>query len=98
MTTTNTFRATVRGGRIETTRPLDLPDGTELRITVANSTSDEDDYDTSPEGIAVWLTWLASLQPLVRSEQEEHEAKEWEHRCDRYEIDKQNRDIEELFQ
>jgi hypothetical protein len=85
----NTIKATVRGGRIETDEPLDLPDGTELLIPLPNGTRDEcnedDDRDNSLEGIAAWLKWYDSLQPLLWTDEEraaldaERQArKEWE--------------------
>ncbi len=39
--TVNTITATVRGGRIEVDEPIDLPDGTELRIPLPDSGDDE---------------------------------------------------------
>lgn len=79
------IKATVRNGRIETETPVDLPDGTELRIPLpgANDT-DEDDWDTTPEGIAAWLDWYDSLQPLKMTEEEEIDAETWLKRCDRH--------------
>lgn len=47
--------------------------------------SKEDDWDNTPEGIAAWLKWYDSLEPLIFTD-EEREAwqqdrkarKEWE--------------------
>ena len=82
----NAIKAMVRNGRIETDAPLDLPDGT--RLLVLRSSDDdaaEDDWDNTPEGIAAWLKWYDSLEPLVFTAQEreawkqDREArKDWE--------------------
>jgi hypothetical protein len=81
-----TIKAIVRGGRLETERPIDLPDGTEVRIELLGSASEEEGgWDNSPEGIAAWLAWADSLEPLIFTEAEpqawetERQArKEWE--------------------
>ena len=77
------IKAMVRNGRIETDRPLDLPDGTEL--LVLRPQSEEDDWDNTPEGINAWLKWYDSLQPLVFTDgeletlkQDRMARKEWE--------------------
>ena len=54
------LKATVRNGRIETDGPIDLPDGTELRIPLPDSALDDDEWDNTPEGIAAWLNWSAN--------------------------------------
>ena len=67
----STIKAVVRNGRIETDEPLDLPDGTELVIPLPASSVDEKDiWDDSPEGIAAWLTWADSLEPLIFNDSE----------------------------
>jgi len=66
-----TMKADVRNGRIETDDPLDLPEGTELLIPVpVPGADDENDWDNSPEGIAAWLAWADSLEPLVFTDEE----------------------------
>jgi hypothetical protein len=82
----DTIRAIVRNGRIETDSPLELPDGTELLIPVPElRADDEGDRDNSPEGIAAWLAWADSLEPLVFTDAEraaweadQQARKEWE--------------------
>ena len=66
----STIKAVVRNGRIETEGPLDLPEGTELLIPIPDrSGDDEPGWDDSPDGVAAWLDWADSLEPLVRAEQ-----------------------------
>ena len=61
----NAIRASVRKGRVETERPLDFPDGTEVLIVRSNANDNEEDRDNTPEAIAAWLKWYDSLQPLI---------------------------------
>jgi hypothetical protein len=67
----NAIKARVHNGRIETDEPIDLPEGTELLVSVSSQGGrDEDDWDNSPEGIAAWLKWYDSLQPLIFTPEE----------------------------
>jgi hypothetical protein len=80
----NTIKATVRCGRLEVDEPINLPDGTELNISLPEDGEDaEAGWDTSPEGIAAWLKWYDSLEPLIRTAAEEAETEAWMKRCDR---------------
>ena len=80
------IKAMVRNGRIETDGPVDLPDGTKVLILRSNtSDSAEDQWDDSPEGIAAWLKWYDSLDPLIFTDkereawkQDQKNRKEWE--------------------
>ena len=93
----NAIRAIVRNGRIETEEPIDLPEGTELLIPIPNGESDDDGgWDNSPEGIAAWLQWYDSLQPLIPSETEA-EADAWMKQCEQYGLEKSAKKVEDLF-
>jgi hypothetical protein len=71
----STIKAFVRNGRIETDEPLNLPEGTELLIPIPDrSGDDEPGWDNSAEGVAAWLNWADSLEPLVLAEREASEA------------------------
>lgn len=81
------FFGTIQNGKVVSAEPIDLPDGTAVRITAPDKAQSEEDdgWDNSPEGIAAWLNWLDSLQPLVFTEQEKQaweaerlSRKEWE--------------------
>jgi hypothetical protein len=82
----NAIRAVVRNGRLETEQPLDLPEGTEVVISLAAIGLDEGEaWDNSPEAITAWLQWCDSLQPLIFTEEElgalkadRQARKEWE--------------------
>jgi hypothetical protein len=90
----------VRNGRIETERPIDLPEGTELLISVRNGKSAadvEEGWDTSPEAIAAWIQWCDSLQPLKITAEEEADTDAWIRKTGEYEAAKGDDDIEGLF-
>ena len=94
----STIKAVVRNGRIETEEPLDLPEGTELLIPIPDRAGDDEPgWDNSPEGIAAWLKWADSLEPLVLTEREESEAEDWLKWCDRHAAQKLEKDAEGLF-
>jgi hypothetical protein len=88
-----TIRAVIRDRRIDVPAPSDLPDGTEVLLTIGTKLPDgdereedvEDGWDNSPEGIAAWLKWYDSLEPLIFSNEERaaweadrQARKEWE--------------------
>jgi len=65
------IRGIVRNGRVETSAPLPIPEGTEILIVVPDEARDrEDDWDNSPAAIAAWLEWYDSLEPLIQTDQE----------------------------
>jgi hypothetical protein len=77
------IRATVRSGRLETDRPINLPDGTEFTIELPNPTATEPDWDTSPEGIAQWIERdKADIPPNLEVAKLEA-ALNWLKNCDR---------------
>lgn len=66
-----TIPAVFRNGRIETPTPLDLPDGTALRVTVADAdTTPDADWDSSPRAIAARLAAMDAVEPLVFTDEE----------------------------
>lgn len=71
------IKAMIRNGRVETKDPLNFPEGTEVLIVPANLEDDRDDrWDNSPEGIAAWLHWYNSLEPLIVTPEEEEAWKD----------------------
>ncbi len=64
--------ATVRGGRIEPTEPLDLPDGTRLHVEYTPEAGrvglDESEWRDDADAIADWAAWLASIEPVAFAE------------------------------
>ena len=95
----NTIKATVKGGRLEVDEPINLPDGTELDIPLPDEGEDiEPGWDNSPAGIAAWLKWYDSLEPLTLTETEEAEAEAWMKQCDTVAANKGSKDGEGMFQ
>src|SRR5437879_3080889 len=81
----NAIKALVQNGRVETDGPIDLPDGTEILILPCESADTRDGWEDTPEGIAAWLQWYDSLEPLVFTSEElaawrtdQQERKDWE--------------------
>ena len=75
-----TIKAIVRGGRLEVEEPIDLPDGTEVDISVR-----ETDTLMSPEEIERVRAAMDQMIPFVMSDEElaaweaeRQERKEWE--------------------
>jgi hypothetical protein len=66
---------TVTGGKVEFPVPVGWPDGTKVRVEPAEEQPDvglsEEDWDTSPEGIAAWIAMVDQLQPLILTPEEE---------------------------
>lgn len=93
-----TIKAMVRNGCLETEEPIDLPDGTELLIPLANGTPDEEEgWDNSPEGIAAWLKWYESLEPLVFTPEEEADTEAWLKKMDEYSAAHMDKGVEDIF-
>ncbi len=94
-----TIKATVRGGRLEVDEPINLPDGTELLIPLPNGVGEagEGDWDNSPEGIADWLKWYESLEPLIITAEEEADTEAWLKKMNEEGRSKAEKRIEDVF-
>ena len=68
------FRTMVHNSSIEIPASEKLAEGTEVLVQVTPLDESiglrECDWDDTPEGIADWLIWLDSLEPLIFTEQE----------------------------
>ncbi|MGL6072573.1 MAG: hypothetical protein ACRC8S_00295 [Fimbriiglobus sp.] len=91
------IKAIVRNGRIETEEPINLPDGTELRISIPGVEDIESDWDTSPEGIEAWIARTEAIPPLAMTEQEWAVTEAWLKECDRKATEKLHRDLDGMF-
>ncbi len=58
-----TVRTVIHDRRIEVPAPEDLPDGTEVVVTIGTDVTD-DDGPTSPEEIARVLAAMGQMQPV----------------------------------
>jgi len=100
----NAIRAVYRNGRIEPEEPIDFPEGTKLVISLANGAlnknSDDDieeSWDNSSEGIAAWLKWYESLEPLIFTEEEVVDTEAWLKKMNEYSFANMDKGIEDLF-
>jgi hypothetical protein len=69
-----TITATIREGRLELPHPIDLPDGTEvkIRLLIADEAESEsaDDGPMTPDEIARALAAMDKVQPFEMTEEE----------------------------
>jgi hypothetical protein len=58
-----------------TESPLDLPDGTKVKILPSEdpAAKDVDIWENSPEGLKAWNDWVNSVEPLIFTPEEEAE-------------------------
>jgi hypothetical protein len=99
-----TIKAIVRGGRLETTEPINLPDGTELTIPIPSQPATlgmrDEDLSDSPEAIEAWIRWYDSLEPLDFTPQERAAwaaARQQDKELELAQWNEQSKRIEELF-
>ena len=77
------IEATIRDGQVVTEVPLNLPDGTIVKIQTPEEGVDI--WENSPEGLKAWHAWFDSIEPVVFTPEEEAELakyraeqREWE--------------------
>ncbi len=93
-------RAVIQQGQVIVAKPIDLPDGTEVVVSASPDLSEEDveeEWDNSPEGIAAWLTWYHSLEPLIFTPEEEADTEAWLKKMNAYSAANMARGTEDLF-
>jgi hypothetical protein len=86
----STIRGTIRDGQVILSTPADLPNGTEVRVEVADTSEyagvgiREDDWPTTPEGVEALAAKMDQIQPFLTPEEEAEwqkaraEYKAWE--------------------
>jgi hypothetical protein len=93
-------KGTIRHGKIEVEKPIDLPDGSNVVIQIATTAAAEEineDWDNSPEAIADWLKWYYSLEPLIFTPEEEADTAAWLRKMDDFSAARMDKEIEDLF-
>lgn len=67
------IEAMVRDGRVVTETPLNLPDGTKVKIVQSDDapSGGVDIWENSPEGLKAWNKWIDSLEPFILTPEEE---------------------------
>jgi hypothetical protein len=98
------IRGTYRNGQIilDGPPPADWKDGDTVWVEpnpVAGESVGirEEDWPTTPEGIAELLAKMDQVRPLELTEEEERELEAWRQKVKAYTTANMNRDIEELF-
>lgn len=94
------IRGTIRNGKVEFDEPIDLPDGTEVRVEPAGEYVGvgmrEEDWPTDEAGIAALLARIDQMQPWmtpeelaewdkVRAEQKAWQLANWDAHCKKIE-------------
>jgi hypothetical protein len=93
-------KGVIQQGQVIVAKPIDLPDGTEVIVASCPPRSDDDveeGWDNSPEGIAAWLQWYDSLEPLIFTLEEEADTASWLKKMNDYSIATMDKGIEDLF-
>ncbi len=86
----------VRGGRIELDELLDLPDGTEINVTLPEGLSN-DDLPMTPEEIERTLAAMQTLEPFDIPPDVLADLEAWERKINQYGIDNAERGLEHVF-
>ena len=95
------FRAFIQNGQVVRSKPIDLPDRTQVMVRVAldHFFMTEEEQGDDPESIARWIAAVDALEPLVfspdearipqaRADQKAWEIANWDKHC---------RELESLF-
>ena len=91
-----TVRTVIDDRRIEVPAPEDLPDGTEVILTIGTDVAD-DDGPMSPEEIARVLAAMGQLQPLEIPDDVAADLDAWERKLNQHGIDHADKGVEDAF-
>jgi hypothetical protein len=95
-----TVTATWKNGQVQPDEAGEWPEGCRLMIQPLQEADTigipEESWSSSPEAIAAWLEWYASLEPLEFTPEEEAEADAWRLRIKEHAIAKMNESAEGL--
>ena len=91
-----TVRTVIHDRRIEVPAPEDLPDGTEVILTIGTD-DDGDDRPASPEEIARVLAAMGQMQPLEIPDDVAADLDAWESKLNQYGIDHADKGAEDAF-
>lgn len=96
------IKGTVRNGQVVLDEPADLPDGARVEVVPAASPEygmREEDYPTTPEGIAALVKRMDAIEPMAFTPEEEADLAEWRKKQKEYELanwEKRCRRVEEM--
>jgi hypothetical protein len=91
-----TIRTTIRNRRIEVPAPSDIPDGTEVVVTIDEFASTANG-PMSPEEIARVLAAMRTLEPLNIPEDIAADLDAWERKINQHSIDHKDESMEDVF-
>ncbi len=91
-----TVRTVIHDRRIEVPAPGDLPDGTEVILSIGTDVVD-DDGPMPPEEIARVLAAMGRMQPLEIPDDVAAELDAWERKLNRHAFDDADRGAEDAF-
>jgi hypothetical protein len=89
-----TIKTTVRNRRIDVPAPSDLPDGTEVLLTIAES---GENGPMSPEEITHVLAAMQQLEPWDLPEDVAAELDAWERKINQHGIAHRDPSMEDVF-
>lgn len=90
-----TIKTVIRDRQVQAPAPEDLPDGTEVVLTIDPVA---DDGPVSPEEIARVLAAMQKLEPLDIPDDVAADLDAWERKLNRHGIDNAEKGIEDVFQ
>ena len=90
----NTIKTTVRNRRIDVPAPSDIPDGTEVMLTIAES---DDNQPLPPEEIARVLAAMQKLEPLEIPDEVGADLDDWERKINQHGIEHRDPSMEDVF-
>jgi hypothetical protein len=91
-----TVRTVIHDRRIDVPAPEELPDGTEVILTIGTD-SGEDEGPMSPDEIARVLAAMKEMRPLEIPESVAAELDAWERKLNQHGIDRAEKRIEDAF-
>jgi hypothetical protein len=91
-----TVRTVIHDRRIEVPAPEDLPDGTEVVLTIGTDVVD-DDGPMSSEEIARVLAAMGQMQPLEIPDDVAADLDAWERKLNQHGIDHADKGVEDAF-
>ncbi len=91
-----TLRTVIHDRRIEVPAPEDLPDGTEVILTIGTDVPN-DDGPMSPEEIARVLAAMEQFRPLEIPDDVAADLDAWERKLNQHGIDHAETGIEDVF-
>ncbi len=102
----NALKGTVKNGQIVLDEPADLPEGTRVEVVPAEAGRPtlgmrEEDWPTTPEGIAALLKRMDEVEPLEMTPEEEADLADWRKKRKEHELanwEQRSRRNEEMFE